>query len=117
MKELRNQTNSSSDSMNQISATTFTTSVIDVDNSDVFLENYLEKSLWKDKDRGISLSDEEFEDEEEFEEMERFESRYNFRFEELQAGVNNSTGDNTDDNKILQVMGHSRDIQGSLRRG
>ena len=47
------------------------------------------------------------EDEEELDVADLFESKYNFRFEELQ-----------DNNKEqnMQVIGHSRNVEGSLRR-
>lgn len=91
------------------------TKVLELDNTEGFLEDYLEKQMWKDQGsqgkarKGSSLDDEDVEeDEEEIEEMERFESKYNFRFEELQDQKNSGGA--------VEVMGHAREVQGSMRR-
>jgi len=84
-----------------------------------FLTKYMEQKMWKpkifskrlDKDKvkaddGESESDYE-EEEKELDEVDKFESKYNFRFEELQE--NNMV-------QGAQVMGHSRIVDGSVRR-
>ena len=86
------------------------------DESEDFLNNYMKNKLWKAmpfKNKSLSVNDEEEEevdyeeDEEELDVADLFESKYNFRFEELQ-----------DNNKEqnMQVIGHSRNVEGSLRR-
>jgi protein KRI1 len=91
------------------------TKVLEIDNADGFLETYLEKRMWEDKGNGRKVAtsaaddaEDDDEDEEELEEMERFESKYNFRFEELQ--------DQKNAGGAVEVMGHARDVQGSMRR-
>lgn len=113
------------------------TPVLELDESaNGFLENYLEKQLWKETEMkknknefktkiitGMNNEDDEEDldgDEEELEEMERFESKYNFRFEELQAaaqqGSERGSGDNTTNNNAsIEVVGHSRNILTSMR--
>lgn len=52
------------------------------------------------------------EDEEELYEVDKFESKYNFRFEEAQEeGAGNVIGSG-----LGEVMGHARNVEGSLRR-
>ena len=86
---------------------------------DSFLTNYITNKKWKfDKSYDISYNSDDNivdddEDEEEVERMENFESKFNFRFEELLANK-----DNTDSSglKNIQVVGHSRSVEGSVRR-
>lgn len=71
-----------------------------------FLKSYLLNKSWIDEDDGKIPSYEEIvgdiiEDEEELEDQEKFEAEYNFRFEEALGS---------------QVMGHSRVVEGSVRR-
>lgn len=98
------------------------TVLLEHDDADGFLENYLEKQMWKDKDnksarrrqQDESESDNENidEDADELEEMERFESKYNFRFEELQ----DQQARGGEGGGMVEVTGHARNIQGSMRR-
>jgi protein KRI1 len=99
------------------------TVLLESDVEEGFLENYLEKQLWKDKEStqrrrrdAAEESEEENleEDEAELDQVDRFESKYNFRFEEMQdeknrLGEGGSGG-------MVEVMGHARDVQGSMRR-
>lgn len=84
-----------------------------------FLNNYLATQKWKDKGNSLAVSrkkaadssDDEgdiSEDDEELDKVDRFESKYNFRFEEMQAEGGISSA--------MQVTGHARDVSGSLRR-
>lgn len=91
------------------------------DDADGFLENYLEKQMWKEKDNkstrrrqddSESEAENIDEDADELEEMERFESKYNFRFEELQ----DAQARGGDSGGMVEVTGHARTIQGSMRR-
>lgn len=90
------------------------------DESEDFLNNYMKKKLWKvkpanNKSMSVTEEDEEKEeedvdyedDEEELDVADMFESKYNFRFEELQDK-------NMEQN--MQVIGHARNVEGSLRR-
>lgn len=84
------------------------------DESEDFLNNYMKNKLWKvnpTKNKSTSVSEEEDidyeEDEEELDVADMFESKYNFRFEELQDK-------NMEQN--MQVIGHARNVEGSLRR-
>lgn len=86
-----------------------------------FLQEFLAKKMWKDPTPALTgLSDDE--DEEEFDAAEQFESKYNFRFEELQA-ENLSPALREDlasqvlmQQSMNQVVGHARTVQGSVRR-
>ena len=77
---------------------------------DAYLADYLLKRKWIDPDIPMTEIDpEEIEDEEkELDKIDEFESKYNFRFEELESGA---AGD-----RPYQVMGHAREVAGSLRR-
>lgn len=99
-----------------------------------FLHEFLSKKMWKDPlatrsnamdtdDDNNDVSDEE--DEEAFDEAERFESKYNFRFEELQAEQadelspalrNDLAGALLLQQSRNQVVGHARNIEDSVRR-
>lgn len=101
-----------------------------------FLHEFLSKKMWKDpmakrsnamdvddEDDGNDVGDDE--DEEAFDEAERFESKYNFRFEELQAEQaddlspalrNDLAGALLQQQSRNQVMGHARNIEDSVRR-
>ncbi len=104
---------------------------------DQFLLNFFKKKMWKDSNPTVSSSrqtinkkeDEESVedevDEEEFEAAELFEHKYNFRFEQLQEDKEKLDDANDDllkaishgvSNDGMQVVGHSRQIAGSLRR-
>jgi protein KRI1 len=66
-----------------------------------------------DREEGNGSADEILDEEEdEMDMVEKFESKYNFRFEELQNNV--GYGASAANNSV--VMGHSRDVQGSVRR-
>ncbi len=112
-----------------------------------FLTNFLKKKLWKEKEfkkvpgksnKYDSESDgvDTEEDEKEIEASELFESKYNFRFEEMEAekerllregggrlnnvigvGINLGLGKGAPGiGSAYQVVGHSRNVEGSLRR-
>ena len=103
-----------------------------------FLANYMKQQKWRDRhsaDAKLGVRGEEVtaqggghfggvgdtggdvdsgddeQDADEVDKMEQFESKYNFRFEELeQQGGTQSAGG------AVQVMGHARTVDGSLRR-
>jgi len=81
-----------------------------------FLTKYMEHKMWKPKSHSkrdkektnVEESESDYEEEEkELDEVDKFESKYNFRFEELQEN---------DMVQGVQVMGHSRTVDGSVRR-
>ncbi|KAF2283108.1 hypothetical protein GH714_043431 [Hevea brasiliensis] len=80
----------------------------ELDENNKFLKEFFEKQMWIDrenKDRSSVLEDTEvhdlLKDEEEIERQEKYEESYNFRYEE-------NAGD--------KVMGHSRKVEGSVRK-
>lgn len=80
----------------------------ELDENNKFLKEFFEKQMWVDrgnKDRTSDLEDTEVDellrDEEEIERQEKYEESYNFRYEE-------NAGD--------RVMGHSRKVEGSVRK-
>jgi len=79
------------------------------ENRDRFLAEYITQKRWLDVEEAAGGDDDEEDDEEDEHAVEqaiKFESEYNFRFEELaRQGANAS-----------QVVGHERNIGGSLRR-
>lgn len=88
---------------------------------DSFLTNYITKQKWKDGNKiTIDKSDlnetdspednvDDVDDIQDVEAAENFESKFNFRFEELMEATDGSLAD-------IQVMGHARNVKGSLRR-
>ncbi|KAL0360207.1 UNVERIFIED_CONTAM: protein kri1 [Sesamum radiatum] len=75
-----------------------------LDEDMMFLKDYFRNRMWIDDEKSKHRGDEEIEfseDEEEIERQEDYEREYNFRFEE-------NAGD--------RVMGHSRKIEGSVRK-
>ena len=97
---------------------------------DDFLSDYITKKKWMDKTTYKTYDDDNEDDdrsideeEKELDRVDRFESKYNFRFEELQQ--HNQDDDNediynnynaTNNSSLYEVQGHSRQVQGSLRR-
>ncbi|KDP26883.1 hypothetical protein JCGZ_18041 [Jatropha curcas] len=81
----------------------------ELDENNKFLKDFFEKQMWvdrgsEDRRRGFVDDDEVDEllrDEEEIEKQEKYEESYNFRYEE-------NAGD--------RVMGHSRKVEGSVRK-
>ena len=92
-------------------------------NADEFLSDYILRQKWKsgysikerddDDDKSDGNAVDLDEDEEELDKMENFESKYNFRFEELQ---DTRDGDASSGLKDVQVVGHARNVQGSVRK-
>eukprot|EP01034_Spumella_vulgaris_P026860 gene26860-33506_t len=77
-----------------------------------FLNNYLTSKKWKDTSiqyakKNDSDSEDYDAEEEELDKLDRFESKYNFRFEE-EAATRSVVG--------MEVAGHSRNVEGSMRR-
>jgi len=100
-----------------------------VPDGDVFLVEYLSKKKWKDETIYAKVSEtaqeEDIEgEEEELDEVDRFESKYNFRFEEVENSAANAeaqfptadAGRLAAQRSLTQVAGHSRQVEGSLRR-
>lgn len=75
--------------------------------NEAFLLDYISNKKWVDDTVSVgSVSSDEIErEEEELDREDAFESKYNFRFEELQDGLSG-----------VQVMGHARHVEGSVRR-
>lgn len=92
--------------------------------ADSFLTDYISNKKWKQKtvinsknaDIGFSDDDDDEKDEEELDMMEAFESKYNFRFEELQDNPGASNANFMYGSTDLQVVGHARSVEGSVRR-
>ena len=84
-------------------------------NEDSFLYDYLAKQRWKDKAVRVHASDDEDleDDAEELEKVDKFESKYNFRFEEMEA---EQAGDLAAFTNVGQIVGHSRTSSESFRR-
>ena len=85
--------------------------------TDAFLVEYLSKQKWKDLSMNFKVTDGEeddpdVDDEEELDAVDRFESKYNFRFEE----INDETEGSQFSRDAYKIVGHSRQIEGSLRR-
>ena len=110
---------------------------------DAFLLDYISQQKWKaehfettgqsdddDNDNdddvggegGGREGDDDYEkEEEELDNVDLFESKYNFRFEELQGRPRGDGNDGGGDDgpgalRSLQVMGHARNVDGSVRR-
>ena len=91
--------------------------------ADNFLTDYISNKKWKEKvvinsknaDVGFSDDDDD-EDENELDKMEAFESKYNFRFEELQDNPGANSANFKYGSNDMQVVGHSRSVEGSVRR-
>ncbi|GMG99942.1 hypothetical protein Nepgr_001782 [Nepenthes gracilis] len=76
-----------------------------LDEKEMFLKDFFKNKMWIDTDKGKEMMEEDVVDfsdeEEELEKQEDYEREYNFRFEE-------NAGD--------RVLGHSRSVQGSVRK-
>ncbi|KAG6435954.1 hypothetical protein SASPL_100835 [Salvia splendens] len=75
-----------------------------LDNEEMFLKDYFRKRMWIDEEKSQGHGDVDVnisEDEDEVEKQEDYEREFNFRFEE-------NAGD--------RVMGHSRKVEGSVRK-
>jgi protein KRI1 len=108
----------------------------EVDEKDAFLLDYISQKKWKgeklkvteDSSSGEDNDDEGDdgdvdldEDEELLDKTDAFESKYNFRFEELQGKNEDNedgilTGIRGSGLSAIQVTGHARNVEGSLRR-
>lgn len=78
--------------------------------ADAFLLDYMARKKWKDENvlQVFDAVDDDYEQEEdELDRLDAFESKYNFRFEELAAGMGSNT---------VQIAGHARSVEDSLRR-
>lgn len=78
--------------------------------ADAFLLDYIAKQKWKDESSMAVFdpNEDDYErEEEELDRLDNFESKYNFRFEELAAGLGSVS---------VQIASHARTVEDSVRR-